>query len=186
IATSESEYYQTVFEGIETFSGLVPRYALFERLYLRVGFPLQDNLEEALVKLYATALKYLIKANKYYAEGSITNRHADNKLDSIKNEQSVLRENLKYFQQPIQFIKDGLVDLVNSFTKQDRENQENNVLKWLSTLSPSEFYRQRRDARLPGSGRWIFEEQDYIKWRLSSESAVLWLHGHAGSGKSTL
>jgi hypothetical protein len=61
-----------VFEGIETFSGLVPRYALFERLYLRAGFPLQDNLEEALVKLYATALKYLIKANKYYAEGSIS------------------------------------------------------------------------------------------------------------------
>lgn len=65
-----------MFEGIEIFSGLVPRYALFESLYLRAGLPLQDNLEEVLVKLYATALKYLIKANKYYAEGSISKSSA--------------------------------------------------------------------------------------------------------------
>lgn len=56
---------QTVCEGIEIFSGLVPRYALFERLYLHPTFPLQDILEKALVKLYATALKYLLKAEEY-------------------------------------------------------------------------------------------------------------------------
>ena len=47
------------------FSGLVPRYALFERLYLHPTFPLQDLLEKALVKLYATALKYLLKVEEY-------------------------------------------------------------------------------------------------------------------------
>jgi hypothetical protein len=69
---SDSESYQTVFEGIETFSGLVPRYALFERLYLRSHFPLQRNLEQALVKLYATALKYLLKAQDYYATRTVS------------------------------------------------------------------------------------------------------------------
>lgn len=63
---------QTLCEGIELFSGLVPRYALFERLYLRPTFPLQDVLEQALVKLYATALKYLLKAQEYYTTKTIS------------------------------------------------------------------------------------------------------------------
>lgn len=57
---------ETVCEGIEIFSGLAPRYALFERLYLNHTFPLQDILEKALVKLYATALKYLLNAEEYH------------------------------------------------------------------------------------------------------------------------
>lgn len=63
---------QTLCEGIEIFSGLVPRYALFERLYLRPTFPLQDALQQALVTLYATALKYLLKAEEYYTTKTIS------------------------------------------------------------------------------------------------------------------
>jgi hypothetical protein len=52
---------QTVFDGIEIFSSLVSKYALFGNLYLRPPSPLQKELKQALIKLYATALTYLPK-----------------------------------------------------------------------------------------------------------------------------
>lgn len=72
VTVKDFESNQTLCEGIEIFSGLVPRYALFERLYLRPTFPLQDALQQALVKLYATALKYLLKAQEYYTTKTIS------------------------------------------------------------------------------------------------------------------
>lgn len=37
-------------------------------------------------------------------------------MDSIKREQDALREGLQYFHEPIQFIREGVVGLVNSWT----------------------------------------------------------------------
>lgn len=37
-------------------------------------------------------------------------------MDSIEGEQVALREGLEYFHEPIQFIRDGLVSLANSYT----------------------------------------------------------------------
>ncbi|PYH89041.1 hypothetical protein BO71DRAFT_118918 [Aspergillus ellipticus CBS 707.79] len=31
-----------------------------------------------------------------------------------------------------------------------------------------------------------FDQPQYVSWRSSSESSLLWLHGHPGTGKSTL
>ncbi|KAJ5402677.1 uncharacterized protein N7487_008573 [Penicillium crustosum] len=212
VTVKDFESNQTLCEGIEIFSGLVPRYALFERLYLRPTFPLQDALQQALVKLYATALKYLLKAQEYYTTKTISlilaydefdgwmdeireqqriadesarlidaraNRDSDDTLDSIKREQDSLIEGLQYFHEPIQFIRDGVVE-------RERDEQECRILNWLIRLPLDGVHRHRLEARLPDSGHWIFEEENYKQWRVSSKSALLWLHGPPGSGKSTM
>lgn len=32
-------------------------------------------------------------------------------------------------------------------------------------------------ALLPGSCQWLFEKQEFLEWRKSSVSYILWLHG---------
>ncbi|KAH8430511.1 uncharacterized protein LDX57_008173 [Aspergillus melleus] len=212
IAVSDIESYQTVFEGIEAFSSLVPRYALFENLYLRAIFPLQDDLKSALVKLYVMVLQYLLRAEEYCATRTIkriakglilaysefdgwmdeireqqriadelarlidvqVSRQADDKLDLMKSEQDALMEGLQYFHQPIQSIRDDVSDLANSWKKRERDEQEGRILSWLSPLPLVKLHRERL---VPNSGRWIFEEESYIQWRVSSKSSALWLHG---------
>ncbi|KAF3025211.1 hypothetical protein E8E15_004022 [Penicillium rubens] len=224
VSVKDFENNQTVCEGIDIFSGLVPRYALFERLYLHPTFPLQDLLEKALVKLYATALKYLLKVEEYLTTRTFkritkgvlfaydefdgwmdeikeqqriadesarlidarASRDSDSKLDSIKTEQDALREGLEYFHEPIQFIRDGLVNLSNSWTEHERNEQERRIFKWLARLPLDEVHKRKLEARLPDSGHWIFEEANYKQWRVSSKSELLWLHGLPATGKSTL
>ncbi len=30
---------------------------------------------------------------------------------------------------------------------------------------------------IPGSGEWLFRKKEFIEWRKSSVSSILWLHG---------
>ncbi|XRM36928.1 hypothetical protein ABZX51_000417 [Aspergillus tubingensis] len=224
LVVSDTKSYQTILDGLDILSGLIPRYALFEVLYLRPIFPLQNNLEQVLVKLYATMLEYIIKAKEYYGTKTIkrvtksliqayavfndrmneiqeqqriadelariidshVSRSLSDKADLIKHEQDVLRDELNYFHTPIQFIRDGLIDLTNSFTKHESDNRTTQILQWLSPLSQAGYYEGRRETCLQSTGGWIFEDENYIRWRVSSHSAVLWLHGLPGTGKSTM
>lgn len=59
-------------EGMEFVSGLITRYAIFEKLYSRSSAEsptkaeVEEQLNEALCKLYAAVLRYLSKAKRYY------------------------------------------------------------------------------------------------------------------------
>ena len=62
-------------EGVEFVSNLIPRYMIFEVLYLRqdvaAGAAVNHQLQKALVKLYAAILQYLSKASRYYQQSTI-------------------------------------------------------------------------------------------------------------------
>ncbi|VUC29575.1 unnamed protein product [Clonostachys rosea] len=55
---------------------------------------------------------------------------------------------------------------------------------------PNETYDESVRKRLPGTCNWIFDQPQYIDWALkkTSESMrpLLWIHGHAGFGKTIL
>lgn len=59
-------------EGMEFVSGIITRYAILEKLYLRTSAEsatkaeAEEHLNEALCKLYATVLQFLSKAKRYY------------------------------------------------------------------------------------------------------------------------
>jgi len=53
-------------EGLEHVSNLITRYDIFENLYLHVGSAVEDQLPDAIVRLYTTILTYLSKASRYY------------------------------------------------------------------------------------------------------------------------
>ena len=55
-------------EGVEHVSNLITRYAIIEKLYLRTNATeaADDQLKQAIVKLYSAVLEYLSKAARYY------------------------------------------------------------------------------------------------------------------------
>jgi hypothetical protein len=56
-------------------SSLITRYAIFEGLYLRptvaVAAAVKEQLSRSIVELYASVLKYLSKARRYYDRSTL-------------------------------------------------------------------------------------------------------------------
>lgn len=60
------------------------------------------------------------------------------------------------------------------------------ILSWLSTIPYMQHHKRTYSEVLTGTGAWFLEDAQYISWRESDRSAMLWLHGIPGSGKSKL
>ncbi|PKS11690.1 hypothetical protein jhhlp_001678 [Lomentospora prolificans] len=60
------------------------------------------------------------------------------------------------------------------------------VFDWLSPATYWLHHLSERTGRLESSGEWMFEDEEFQRWRVSSISGTLWLHGLAGSGKTKL
>lgn len=64
------------------------------------------------------------------------------------------------------------------------ENQQ--ILDWASEIPYQKHFKTTREKALTGTGQWLFQDPEFSAWQNSSRSQMLWLHGSAGSGKSTL
>jgi len=80
------------------------------------------------------------------------------------------------------------------------------LLQWLSKIPYSKHHESIRNGRQEGSGLWLFENPQYVQWKKTRSSSLLWIHGNrkrfsagdtpvtaespdlfaAGSGKSKL
>ena len=67
-----------------------------------------------------------------------------------------------------------LVDIRNeSQLKKDRLT----ILKWLSDVQYKKHHQTLSKGLLEGTGKWLLNKHEYVEWRNSSVSSVLWLHG---------
>ncbi|KAL1614633.1 hypothetical protein SLS54_009603, partial [Diplodia seriata] len=60
--------------------------------------------------------------------------------------------------------------------------------KWLSPPDPSINYTaaiRERNKGAVGTGSWFLENPVFLQWK-STNNSILWLHGHAGCGKTVL
>ncbi|KAL8850414.1 MAG: hypothetical protein Q9221_004646 [Calogaya cf. arnoldii] len=60
------------------------------------------------------------------------------------------------------------------------------ILRWLSTINYREHHKTSISTVMQGSGAWLQQKKEYIDWKTSSTSSILWIHGIPGSGKSKL
>ncbi|TGO81577.1 hypothetical protein BPOR_1097g00010 [Botrytis porri] len=89
---------------------------------------------------------------------------------------------LRQFEQPIARSATFLQDYQDSLEFQERET----LLRWLSTIPYRKHHKLKRSERLEGSCEWLLNSADYIQWKDSSVSSILWLNGIAGCGKIVL
>lgn len=60
------------------------------------------------------------------------------------------------------------------------------ILEWLSPVPYPQHHDTARMDCLPHSGLWMLQKPQFQCWAASSYSAILWLHGIPGSGKTKL
>jgi hypothetical protein len=65
-------------------------------------------------------------------------------------------------------------------------NEQREVLDWASKIPYEKHHENNKSKVLEGTGKWLFRHTHFISWRDWGGSKILWLHGSAGSGKSTL
>ncbi|KIK51404.1 hypothetical protein GYMLUDRAFT_395054 [Collybiopsis luxurians FD-317 M1] len=72
-----------------------------------------------------------------------------------------------------------------TFTVVSNDEKEE-IQKWLDAPDCTTNFQAAYDKRVEGTGQWILEHPEYIKWKQGPESNVLWIQGKAGSGKTIL
>lgn len=66
VAVQEDTQYGLVVEGAEKVANIVTRYRIIERLYLAKQYEATIQLQDHITDLYVVALKFLVKAKKFY------------------------------------------------------------------------------------------------------------------------
>lgn len=57
------------------------------------------------------------------------------------------------------------------------ESERLEVFKWMSQIPFKTHHRTMGKDLLPKSGLWLLQKIEFIQWRKSSSSSIIWLHG---------
>ena len=93
-----------------------------------------------------------------------------------------LKDIMSSFEQPILRAAAQVSDIHTSLAKKERRK----ILAWLSSVQYREHHKTSYNAVMPGSGAWLQKKPEFVDWKSSSVSSILWIHGIPGSGKSKL
>lgn len=88
-----------------------------------------------------------------------------------------LQKILAEISQPIVRITDQISALEDNLKEEERLK----IFGWLSTVPYVSHHRGKIKTLLPGSGQWLLQKPQFIKWMNSSSSSILWLHGVSNS-----
>ncbi|KAL6794836.1 hypothetical protein GGI42DRAFT_363259 [Trichoderma sp. SZMC 28013] len=174
----------------------------------------RKQLQLAMVKLYTSILRYLAKARQYFSTHTVKRAiksalstpesEVQQYLDIISKKLSDVESCLLIVQleetratsaktekitqylsalgKPIIRSSAQLTELHKSLSRQERTK----ILNWLSQINTRYHHQLEGKDHLPGSGNWLLEHPEFIRWQGTSSSAILWLHGIPGCGKTKL
>lgn len=193
---------------------IISRGQVYEQVYLSQtpGSSLGDhqrNLESGLLKIYTTALELLGDSGKLFSQNT-----ARRTLEAIINpgksvgalaeiaeqEDELLRDVqvcetkrssdsdkrvigiLETFNDPIFRIDKG----VNKVLEKLNEPERIKILEWISSIRLGKHHDTIRGQRTPNTGDWLLQHDDFRSWETKKISALFWLQGSAGTGKTYL
>ena len=67
--------------------------------------------------------------------------------------------------------------LAHSKTESEMKEERLEILQWLSAVHYEKHHQSISKALLKGTGSWLLGKPQFVEWRTSSVSSVLWLHG---------
>ncbi|RDW56912.1 hypothetical protein BP5796_12979 [Coleophoma crateriformis] len=117
----------------------------------------------------------------------------------IQEDMERMKQMLLSFEEPllglapqVQYIVDDIAGMASTISTSFQGlnfvtvAKKKRVLRWLSRTQYSEHHLNNRKFRSEGSGEWLLKTEKFKDWKSRPESAVLWLHGSPGSGKTFL
>ena len=129
---------------------------------------------------------------------SLQQQDVDRRLDLVNREdnredQENRREETKEFSTALEEIQYRNVELLDiagdireAFTHAKRQVQVDELVHWLGDIPYYRHHGAAKTGRLPGSGIWLKQRPEYKDWWTWKTSAIFWLTGTLGMGKSAL
>ncbi|KAL7944551.1 hypothetical protein V8C42DRAFT_325147 [Trichoderma barbatum] len=77
-------------------------------------------------------------------------------------------------------------DRVHEHLQEAEEDYIRNSLEFFSGINVADQHRTRAESRALGTGEWLLQHEKFQEWEQLPASAILWLHGAGGIGKSFL
>lgn len=80
-----------------------------------------------------------------------------------------------------------LGNMMKQLEKEEIAAQEEQLLairRWLSAAQPEQDHDEARSKRPLQLGDWLLRHPKYVEWRDSQRSAILWMYGLPGTGKT--
>ncbi|KAJ5409244.1 Galactose oxidase/kelch beta-propeller [Penicillium crustosum] len=209
IAINDFSKFDFVVQGAERIARMTARYRIIEQIYAQKGSAASEQLEEAILGVYGSILKYLVEAKRYFEHktgvrilksGLLGQNDFQELLEKMEaNEKLVdrcaslvqgekmetfhsLRDTLSQMAQPISevsFHLDKFEDHLDSI-------QRRQMLDWLSTQPYLDHHTTIKSRVLDGTCRWVLQHPSFTEWKCESTNSLLWLHGAQGAGKSCL
>ncbi|KAJ0425000.1 hypothetical protein BJY00DRAFT_326112 [Aspergillus carlsbadensis] len=172
VTVSDFNAAELILEHATSLAELIPRYTIFEQIFLQSASPAASELGRSLTALYSRMLLYLAHAKAYFQHGTLK------QLDQHFELKTILRDMdapLRRMGRTVDHIQDTL-----------DASKRTSILQWLSAEPYQKHHKQTRSDFLSGTGAWLLADPIYKKWKDESASSILWLHGIPGSGKSKL
>lgn len=172
-------------------------------------------LNECVIKVYTIILQFLAKARKFWSVNT-AKRMAKAVFGNMEAEQNALQLAIRKADgetkriltlvqnqqstddsQATRDILDRLraettvpmvrmaQDISDINDKLDRD-QRREILHWLSTVPCESQHQEAARKVVKGTGRWLLDRPELLDWQMSSTSAIFWLRGIPGAGKSKL
>lgn len=89
----------------------------------------------------------------------------------------------------LQFLEQSVTRLTNHTTLTQQtldESRHLELLRWISLCPFTRHHESLSSKRMPSSASWVLNHEKYLRWKASSSSSILILHGIPGSGKSNI
>ena len=84
----------------------------------------------------------------------------------------------------------GPLDVMSAELERERIQREKEELlkirQWLSVAEPETNHHDAKAKRPKGLGDWLLQHRHYQNWKRTNHSALLWIYGFAGTGKTGL
>ncbi|PTB67230.1 ankyrin, partial [Trichoderma citrinoviride] len=190
--------------------GILGRGKAYEAVFKDDNTPLErlQTLEIGLVALYAKSLDLLAYAAQHFKNdyrkvlGWITDPgHAEsNMAELIQCERDVVwaaeccekaRRTAadKGHTELLLSLRESTTHIFDDMRRVFDEMEAQEMLKALDYFSNVKFgeqHQKKAEARTPGTGQWLLQRCEFQDWDSTESSAILWLHGTVGMGKSFL
>jgi hypothetical protein len=213
ICVDDKQCREATIQGLEAVTSILARCSAIEHLYLPNSI-IHKEVDKKIVTLYAqiltllaesikyfrvsTASQYLPYATKYNLANHVEERtlrsifqasHDDQLHRIIETERELNTLQHIVNTETLQNLQLDVVRLVDASlisAKAVRDQEFRSFQAWLSKIPHRKHHQRHSRERLPGTADWVLRSTQYMDWKDQSDSAILWIHGLPGCGKTKL
>ncbi|KAJ5919724.1 hypothetical protein N7454_009559 [Penicillium verhagenii] len=214
IPVNESEQMGALLATTEIIVRITSRGQVYEQIYLPQTreVPLdsvQRGLESSLLEIYSRSLDLLAESLTLFSSGTakrtleaiVSPGKYTGSLSGLGEQEDELLRDVQACETKRTVAADsrtiGMLETLNApMARMDagighllqnmEENERIGMLQWISPIPFGKHHDDIKERRTPNTGEWLIQHEDFYTWEEKKSSALFWLQGSLGTGKTYL